>query len=182
MSCRDEEKLQNARRRNLWFLLRRFIHHALRRVKSCKRTQDFFFFILQFSFKTPAIHSCFSSYFSANGQPTIIPRNDTNNMGQRVMMTKTDIEKVRRLYRCGTCFFSWVKITGTQLSTFSFNLKSDHVTLETQTGKAACGRTVIDAFGLSAWLIADRIRFFFFFKPDTDLIYIVLFYFTERWP
>lgn len=186
MSSRDEEKLQNSRRRNLRCLLRRFIHHALWRVKSCKRMQDFFYFILRFSFKTPAIYSCFSSYFSANGQPTIIPRNDTKNMGQRVMMTKTDIEKVRRLYHCGTCFFLWVKITVTQLSTFNFNLKSDHITLETQTGKAACGRTLIDAFALSMWLIADQIRFgplsyviFFFFKPDTDLIYIVLFYFTE---
>lgn len=144
-----------------------------------------FFFILQFSFKTPAIHSCFSSYFSANGQPTIIPRNDTNNMGQRVMMTKTDIEKVRRLYRCGTCFFLWVKITGTQLSTFNFNLKSDHVTLETQTGKAACGRTVIDAFGLSAWLIADQIRFgplsyvIFFFFLNQIQIWFILFYFIS---
>lgn len=85
--------------------------------KNLQENARFFFLILQFSFKTPAIYSCLSSYFSANGQPTIIPHNDTKNMGQRVMMTKTDIEKVRRLYHCGTCFFLWVKITGT-LSTW----------------------------------------------------------------
>lgn len=127
--------------------------------KKLQEKAIFNFFFLQFSFKTPAICSCFSSYFSANGQPTIIPRNETKNMGQRVMMTKTDIEKVRRLYHCGTCFFLWEKITGTQLSTFNFNLESDHITSKAQTGEAACGRTLIDAFGLSMWLIADQIRF-----------------------
>lgn len=51
MSSRDEEKLQNSRRRNLWFLLRRFIHHALWRVKSCSRTQDLFFKSYSFHLK-----------------------------------------------------------------------------------------------------------------------------------
>ncbi|KAE8285521.1 Zinc metalloproteinase nas-15 [Larimichthys crocea] len=42
-----------------------------------------------------------SGFFSANGLPTIVPNTDAKNMGQRVRMTETDIEKVRHLYNCG---------------------------------------------------------------------------------
>ncbi|TKS85083.1 Zinc metalloproteinase nas-4 [Collichthys lucidus] len=42
-----------------------------------------------------------SGFFSANGLPTIVPNTDAENMGQRVGMTETDVEKVRHLYNCG---------------------------------------------------------------------------------
>ncbi|XP_040914333.1 astacin-like metalloendopeptidase [Toxotes jaculatrix] len=41
------------------------------------------------------------SFFSANGLPTIIANHNVKDMGQRVKMTETDIERVRRLYNCG---------------------------------------------------------------------------------
>ncbi|XP_044030546.1 astacin-like metalloendopeptidase [Siniperca chuatsi] len=41
-----------------------------------------------------------SGFFSANGQPTIIPNKNVKDMGQRVKMTKTDIARVRLLYSC----------------------------------------------------------------------------------
>ncbi|XP_073334579.1 hatching enzyme 1.2-like isoform X2 [Pagrus major] len=41
-------------------------------------------------------------FFSSNGLPTIIPRGEVKEMGQRVKMTKMDIERVRRLYHCDT--------------------------------------------------------------------------------
>ncbi|XP_038589871.1 astacin-like metalloendopeptidase isoform X4 [Micropterus salmoides] len=41
-----------------------------------------------------------SVFFSSNGRPTIVPKNNVKDMGQRVKMTKMDIEKVRRLYNC----------------------------------------------------------------------------------
>ncbi|XP_068561660.1 low choriolytic enzyme-like isoform X2 [Cebidichthys violaceus] len=43
-----------------------------------------------------------SGFFSANGFRTIVPNGDVKNMGQRVKMTDTDIQKVRRLYSCVT--------------------------------------------------------------------------------
>ncbi|XP_036973797.1 astacin-like metalloendopeptidase [Acanthopagrus latus] len=43
-----------------------------------------------------------SGFFSANGLPTIIPHGEMKEMGQRVKMTKLDIERVRRLYHCDT--------------------------------------------------------------------------------
>lgn len=46
-------------------------------------------------------YSCFSGFFSANGLPTIVPSGDVKNMGQRVKMTQTDIERVHHLYSCG---------------------------------------------------------------------------------
>ncbi|XP_034752928.1 blastula protease 10-like [Etheostoma cragini] len=42
-----------------------------------------------------------SHVFSANGQPTIQPKSDVRNMGQRVRLTHMDIVKVKLLYRCG---------------------------------------------------------------------------------
>ncbi|XP_074545792.1 zinc metalloproteinase nas-4 isoform X2 [Halichoeres trimaculatus] len=42
-----------------------------------------------------------SGFFSANGQPTIVPNADVEEMGQRVRLTKTDIQKVQCLYSCG---------------------------------------------------------------------------------
>ncbi|XP_045923850.1 astacin-like metalloendopeptidase isoform X2 [Micropterus dolomieu] len=41
-----------------------------------------------------------SVFFSSNGRPTIVPKNNVKDMGQRVKMTKMDIEKVRHLYNC----------------------------------------------------------------------------------
>ncbi|XP_070781163.1 zinc metalloproteinase nas-4 [Enoplosus armatus] len=41
-----------------------------------------------------------SGFFSSNGLPTIVPNEDVKGMGQRVKMTKMDIEKVCRLYSC----------------------------------------------------------------------------------
>uniref|UniRef100_A0A8C5DWG9 Metalloendopeptidase n=1 Tax=Gouania willdenowi TaxID=441366 RepID=A0A8C5DWG9_GOUWI len=40
-------------------------------------------------------------FFSANGKPTIIANEYEGPMGQRANLTWTDIEKVRKLYRCG---------------------------------------------------------------------------------
>ncbi|AWP00643.1 putative tolloid-like protein 1-like isoform 7 [Scophthalmus maximus] len=39
-------------------------------------------------------------FFSANGLPTIVPVEDVMEMGQRVKMTKLDIERVYQLYNC----------------------------------------------------------------------------------
>lgn len=44
--------------------------------------------------------STFSYFFSKNGLPTLLPLDETKNVGQRTMMTETDIEKVRRHYNC----------------------------------------------------------------------------------
>lgn len=42
-----------------------------------------------------------SSFFSSNGQPTIIPKKEgIKDMGQRVRMTDTDVKRVRLLYHC----------------------------------------------------------------------------------
>ncbi|KAM6901460.1 zinc metalloproteinase nas-4 [Lycodopsis pacificus] len=41
-----------------------------------------------------------SVFFSANGHRTIVPNQHVENMGQRVAMTKSDVQKVRRLYNC----------------------------------------------------------------------------------
>uniref|UniRef100_UPI003AB040EC zinc metalloproteinase nas-4 n=1 Tax=Centroberyx gerrardi TaxID=166262 RepID=UPI003AB040EC len=42
-----------------------------------------------------------SGFFSANGLPTIIPKKDEKNMGQRTHMTEVDMQRVRQLYNCG---------------------------------------------------------------------------------
>ncbi|XP_034997263.2 hatching enzyme 1.2 [Hippoglossus stenolepis] len=39
-------------------------------------------------------------FFSANGLDTIVPVKHMKNMGQRVKLTKLDIERVRHLYKC----------------------------------------------------------------------------------
>lgn len=39
-------------------------------------------------------------YFSSNGLPTIVPKTVAEDMGQRVRMTQTDVQRVRRLYNC----------------------------------------------------------------------------------
>ncbi|XP_030579927.1 bone morphogenetic protein 1 [Archocentrus centrarchus] len=39
-------------------------------------------------------------FFSANSLPTILPKQDVKEMGQREKLTKTDIERVRRRYSC----------------------------------------------------------------------------------
>ncbi|XP_031607194.1 astacin-like metalloendopeptidase [Oreochromis aureus] len=39
-------------------------------------------------------------FFSATGLPTIFPKKNVKEMGQRDKLTKTDIERVRRLYSC----------------------------------------------------------------------------------
>ncbi|XP_040014070.1 astacin-like metalloendopeptidase [Xiphias gladius] len=39
-------------------------------------------------------------FFSANGLPTIVPNEEQREMGQRVKMTKLDVERVRLLYHC----------------------------------------------------------------------------------
>ncbi|KAM4634390.1 low choriolytic enzyme [Polymixia lowei] len=41
-----------------------------------------------------------SVFFSRNGLPTIISQKTEEGMGQRIYMTETDIQKVRRLYNC----------------------------------------------------------------------------------
>ncbi|XP_051160828.1 zinc metalloproteinase nas-13-like isoform X2 [Leptopilina boulardi] len=45
-----------------------------------------------------------SGAFSKNGQPTILPRGtiDTKVIGQRVGFSKKDIQKIRRMYKCGS--------------------------------------------------------------------------------
>uniref|UniRef100_A0A672IA12 Metalloendopeptidase n=1 Tax=Salarias fasciatus TaxID=181472 RepID=A0A672IA12_SALFA len=40
------------------------------------------------------------SFFSSNGLPTIIAKEDVEDMGQRVRLTETDVQRVRRLYKC----------------------------------------------------------------------------------
>ncbi|XP_074473940.1 hatching enzyme 1.2 isoform X2 [Sebastes fasciatus] len=49
-----------------------------------------------------------SGFFSVNGLPTIVANSDMEDMGQRVKMTETDIERVRLLYGCGTLWCSVV--------------------------------------------------------------------------
>ncbi|XP_060926571.1 hatching enzyme 1.2-like [Limanda limanda] len=41
-------------------------------------------------------------FFSANGLDTIVPLKSMNDMGQRVQMTKLDIQRVRHLYKCAS--------------------------------------------------------------------------------
>ncbi|XP_029301233.1 zinc metalloproteinase nas-4 isoform X2 [Cottoperca gobio] len=41
-----------------------------------------------------------SEFFSANGLPTIVPKVDEQEMGQRVKLSKTDIKKVCLRYNC----------------------------------------------------------------------------------
>lgn len=57
-------------------------------------------------------------FFPATGLPTIFPKKDVKEMGQRDKLTKTDIERVRRLYSCG--------IFSTLLTAHKFHLWSPH--------------------------------------------------------
>lgn len=41
-----------------------------------------------------------NSFFSKNGQPTLLALDKTKNIGQRDMMTEMDVERVRRHYNC----------------------------------------------------------------------------------
>ncbi|KAL0965292.1 hypothetical protein UPYG_G00279360 [Umbra pygmaea] len=42
-----------------------------------------------------------SHYFSKNGNPTIIPKNNEVNMGQRTHLSPLDIIRINKLYHCG---------------------------------------------------------------------------------
>ncbi|XP_004074494.1 zinc metalloproteinase nas-4 [Oryzias latipes] len=39
-------------------------------------------------------------FFSSNGEPTIVPNRNVEDMGQRKMLTPSDIQRVRHLYGC----------------------------------------------------------------------------------
>lgn len=39
-------------------------------------------------------------FFSSNGEPTIVPKMDVKDMGQRNRLTKTDLRRVLSLYSC----------------------------------------------------------------------------------
>ncbi|KAJ4919838.1 hypothetical protein JOQ06_013896 [Pogonophryne albipinna] len=41
-------------------------------------------------------------FFSDNGLPTIVSKEEVMNMGQRKKMTDSDVQRVRLLYKCGT--------------------------------------------------------------------------------
>ncbi|XP_014887277.1 zinc metalloproteinase nas-14 [Poecilia latipinna] len=41
------------------------------------------------------------TFFSSNGKPTIIPKKDIKDMGQRSRLTDTDRKKITLLYNCG---------------------------------------------------------------------------------
>lgn len=38
--------------------------------------------------------------FSTNGKPTIVPKDPLANIGQRVGLSRKDIEKLNRMYNC----------------------------------------------------------------------------------
>uniref|UniRef100_A0A3Q2PFD3 Metalloendopeptidase n=1 Tax=Fundulus heteroclitus TaxID=8078 RepID=A0A3Q2PFD3_FUNHE len=40
-------------------------------------------------------------FFSSNGEPTIIPKKNVKDMGQRDRLMETDIKKIKLLYNCG---------------------------------------------------------------------------------
>ncbi|XP_077593711.1 low choriolytic enzyme [Stigmatopora nigra] len=48
----------------------------------------------------PSIMHYGSTFFSTNGNPTIVARVTNKQMGQRVRMTPTDIQRIRMLYEC----------------------------------------------------------------------------------
>ncbi|XP_049593675.1 astacin-like metalloendopeptidase isoform X1 [Syngnathus scovelli] len=54
----------------------------------------------QLPYDLPSIMHYGSNFFSANGQPTIVAKVRDDNMGQRVAMTHTDVQRVRLLYNC----------------------------------------------------------------------------------
>ena len=41
-----------------------------------------------------------SNYFSANGKPTLVPKDASAKIGQRSSLSATDIAEVRRYYQC----------------------------------------------------------------------------------
>ncbi|XP_061149839.1 astacin-like metalloendopeptidase isoform X2 [Syngnathus typhle] len=54
----------------------------------------------QLPYDLPSIMHYGSHFFSANGQPTIVAKVRDDNMGQRITMTHTDVQRVRLLYNC----------------------------------------------------------------------------------
>lgn len=118
MSFRDGEKLQNARWRDLFSSIWRYLHHALWKVQYPKWQMHNKPFLCKGYVVLQGDYSCVRDFFSATGLPTIFPKKDVKEMGQRDKLTKTDIERVRRLYSCG--------IFSTLLTAHKFHLWSPH--------------------------------------------------------
>lgn len=118
MSFRDGEKLQNARWRDLFSSIWRYLHHALWKVQYPKWQMLNKPFLCKGYVVLQGDYSCVRDFFSATGLPTIFPKKDVKEMGQRDKLTKTDIERVRRLYSCG--------IFSTLLTAHKFHLWSPH--------------------------------------------------------
>lgn len=118
MSFRDGEKLQNARWRDLFSSIWRYLHHALWKVQYPKWQMHNKPFLCKGYVVLQGDYSCVRDFFSATGLPTIFPKKDVKEMGQRDKLTKTDIERVRRLYSCG--------ISSTLLTAHKFHLWSPY--------------------------------------------------------
>ncbi|XP_019745679.1 blastula protease 10 [Hippocampus comes] len=54
----------------------------------------------QLPYDLPSIMHYGSTFFSSNGEPTIVAKVRNNNMGQRFAMTPTDIQRIRLHYKC----------------------------------------------------------------------------------